>query len=82
MIFGLLTIKGDRHIATIFGKSVGGRRNQRNPLIRRTEQLVERKSGVQDRARVESPETPQRVSVIEQSSIEKIRRQATRFGGE
>src|SRR5689334_11732990 len=74
MILDLLSIKGDRHIAPIFGKANSGGCDERYALIGRAEQLVEGDARSDYGLGIKLSESAQRFTIAEQPRIEKVRR--------
>ena len=82
MVLRFLAIERIRHVTTAVGEGDRDGGHERNALVCRPEQHVERHVRFDDRFRVELRERFQRCAVVKQPCIEKIRRNASCLGRE
>ena len=79
MRLGFLAVERDRHVAAPPRQRDGERRGERDALVGRTEQHVEREPGRVQRIGVALAERGQRGPGVEQAGIEEIRAGAPGF---
>ncbi len=82
VILGFLAVVGEAHIAAQPRQFHRDHRAERNALVRRAEQHVERHAALQQRARIKLRQPRQHGAVVEQTCVEKIGRLPPRLGGE
>src|SRR5207237_3969696 len=82
VVLGFLAVAAIRQIVTLFGQSYRHGRRQDDALIGGPEQLVTGYARLEQRIRVEHPETPEAIPIVEKSCVKEVRCLTARFGYE